>query len=118
MKYTGFYTNGPDHDPRTKYFAKYECEECGHQHNDVQSWAFRSGKFMPKYDMKCQACGSYGLTDEAKVKQIKDEIESLTQNKSNIEIRIDSLIGQLNNLTDPVDTSYEDKRKKSLLWNS
>ena len=118
MKYIGCHTNGPDHDPRTKFFAKYECEECNHVHSDVQTSGFRRGTFVAKTDMKCPSCGSYGITDKAKAQQIKDEIADLTQDKTQIEVKIDKLVRELADLVEPEDTSYIEKRQKSLLWNT
>lgn len=122
MKYVGFYTNGQDYDPRTKYFAKYECEACGHLMTDVQTSNFRRGTFIPKLDMKCADCGSYGNTEADKIKHLQDQIEELTKTKSAIEVKIETLVSQVNNLSycEPSASTlaYEEKKKNSLLWNS
>lgn len=120
MEYVGRFTSGGgDHDPRQRTWVKYKCEDCGHIEQYDKTVQIRTGTFQQEYfghAQKCPQCGSYGQSDEAREKRLREQLEELTAEKSNIEVSIERIINQLAEMG--VEDEVEEERKDSLLWSS
>lgn len=76
-------------DPRQQKYAVYSCDGCKHTeyYNVTYNFKFDYG---PK---RCPKCGS--ISSEEYLESIKQKINSLTEEKSRIEIQIEKLITEL-----------------------
>lgn len=120
MEYVGRYTSGGgDHDPRQLTWVKYQCQDCNHIESYNKTVQIRTGTFQQEnfgHSLKCPNCGSYGQSDEAREKRLREQLEELTAEKSIIEVSIERIINELAEMG--VEDEVEEERKNSLLWSS
>lgn len=78
-------------DPRGKVWAEYVCGVCGHVHDmDVTStWCTT----FQKRERVCPSCRC--MSPEDKVRNLESELESLTAEKSRIQIQIDMIAKEI-----------------------
>ena len=79
------------YDPRAKVWAEYICTVCDHIENmDVSStW----DTTFQKRDRVCPKC--HCMASDDKLKNLKAELDSLTSEKSRMQIKIDRLLREI-----------------------
>jgi formiminotetrahydrofolate cyclodeaminase len=92
MKFVKFFKNGAaDYDPRQKTFAEFTCENCNHV-LDIDVTGF-SKSFNISKPRACPNCKCINASDY--VSNLQKEIEKLTEQKNEIQIRIDNMIKEI-----------------------
>lgn len=92
-----FKTGCGDYDPRQKKWAVYKCSICG---KETEIDITYNGTFDYSCDRRCPHCKSLGKDD--RLNNIKAEIETLTEKKSEIQIKIDKLCREADELSNGV----------------